>query len=529
MKKILLVILIISILNISNIGDLLVALSDQTSDPFYPNPRLIVNLGQSISSDFIIFNFKEYSHLRNARDGQLISVLYHEKIGGIPKLIGDGRMITQELIGREYNDERFLDNNKFRISFISVDGNRVDHFVIGEKVIWGEKILSVATTKDQEGYFIYKVVTADDFEVLWETRSRIPEDYNYYLFVIFDSLWLADHDKFYLLDTLTGNHLMEFDNLKNVQTIVPNIALLQKQDNNMKTSLLVNIKEKKVLFQSEYENLTSFPLFFSDRDDLIEICRIYYSENDYSRYYCNIKRVSSESGEVKESYRIDLPATTQPFQYYQDLSLVYDNLLFIWVYNPSRLAIIDYRTNRIIKEMPMEMAHVVNYDGNIVVGDQQWTLGLEMSNLSIRWKIETPIVKDSCIIGDKKYFLARALDTKNDCYALKVRVVNLFDNSLEPYEYFVSPMPGMSACICPTDYGVLFIPMINWPGKGYSIKLMRPGVPEPVYSITGEDHIFKEWKYTDNKDIIELVSTSDKKALFSVPDGVLTWVASEEN
>jgi hypothetical protein len=529
MKKISLVVLIIMLSNISNITGQLFSKNVQSPDPFYPNPKLIVNLGQTVHSDFVIYNFNDYSHLRNARYGELISVLYHEKIGGIPKLISDGRMITQELLGREYIDDRFPGNNKFRISFISIDGTRVDHFLIGEKIIWNEKLLSIATVEDQEGYFIYKVVTADDFKILWETKQKIPGDYKYYLFTVYDSLWLADHDKFYLLDPLTGKHLMEFDNLKNVQTIAPNFVLLQKQNDKIMISLLVNTKEKKVLFHSEYENLTSFPLFFSDKDDFIEICRIYYTENDYSRYYCNLKRISSSNGEVKESYKVDLPAKTQPFQYYQDLSLIYENLVFVWVYNPSRLSIIDCKSNRIIKEMSMEMAHAVNYNGNIVIGDQQWTLGMQMSNLSVRWKIETPIVKERRIVGDKEYFLARVLDTINDVYALKVKIVNLIDNSLEPYEYFVSPMPGMSACICPTDIGVLFIPMISWPGKGYSIKLMRPGVPEPIYSITGEDHIFKEWKCTDNKDIIELISYSDKKALFSVPDGVLTWVVSEEN
>lgn len=476
-------------------------------------PKLLY---RNLKEPYIWLDFGNYAQIRDARTGMLVNNINYEKDESVPVQLLNGEMVA-------YKD---LGDGKQEATKINHKGKRESHTFIGSFIVWTEKPISFVKEYDDNADYLYQAYSADDLKLLWERKAKQNEFVD--IFSTFDTLWQKEKDKISLLDPYTGKIRRTIQGNYNLAWLSQGLTLLSSKNKENQKHIIVDTRFNTIVYQQEFDDPRRLVRYYTQGDEVFEVLFGTPSNTFQGRKEkCELKRIAL-NGEIKGQYTFDLPPYQESVDWRGGISFVHDSFIFNWSYNPSRLNVINYMSNTICARYPLDNGYAFRCGENIIIGSSDGVMGIDLKDFSARWRFDAPQRIDEKEINGRKYVASRVYDKNDDCYALKVKVVNLIDNSVEPYEYFVSPMPGMSACICPTDYGVLFIPMASWPGKGFSIKLMRPGVPEPIYSITGEDHIFKEWKYTDNKDIIELISYSDKKAMFSVPDGVLTWTASEE-
>ncbi len=482
---------------------------------YYPRPQL----DKQTTLPFLLFNLDYKTHVRDAKNFQLLKVWDNLDKISPPRILFDDVIVSMLPWGP---------NKLICYARMFLDGRQEEYeFKNPFMIVWDAVPVNIVEIRDKKGLRTYEAVDGRDRKILWEIKEA------QYLQVQFDvlgaSLWKTDRsaNKTTLIDHRTGKPKFELDGFFDKRYLGEGLVYLSSISiKNKKTfQIIFCVKTNKIVYQ--YED-TAIPItnhFYVDNGDVINIIPSYYKDKDWlAGFWCKLVRVSQD-GTVKENLKFDIKAEMRPFEYLWDISLVYSNLVMVWAFKPSRLLVIDYLNNKVVHEQQMYAPWAQNFGGNIIVNNIQTIMAIDPRDFNTLWEVDAPMAAfiQAETIKDKTYIYNRVYDPVYDDYAVRLKVVNMEDMSVEPYEYFVSPFIGGLGSICPTPYGVVFIPSsIECAKAKGKLELWRPGSKKPLYRLSDQSDWYKRWSYVKDEHKVRLVRGSDSQVfLFDVTSGYL--------
>ncbi|NTU60783.1 MAG: hypothetical protein HGA95_00380 [Caldiserica bacterium] len=119
----------------------------------------------------------------------------------------------------------------------------------------------------------------------------------------------------------------------------------------------------------------------------------------------------------------------------------------------------NFRTNQKLCEFLTNEPGFLSSGMNFLLSSKSQLICIDSQTFDTVWKLDVAI-PHSIIeyeTKDKIYLLNNVIDCKNQCDATQVKIVNKADNSLEPYEFFVSPFYCDQKKIYDSPHGLVFI------------------------------------------------------------------------
>lgn len=173
----------------------------------------------------------------------------------------------------------------------------------------------------------------------------------------------------------------------------------------------------------------------------------------------------------------------------------------------------NFRTNQKLLELDIDLPEIYSHNGKILLETTSELVCIDEETLEPVWKLNvarTDYIKEF-ETNKSIYLLNNVYDHKGQCDATQVKNIDKTDNSLEPYEFFVSPFYGDESKIYDSPYGLVFISDSN-------ICSFAIGGFErfKIKDISG----IESWKSMEDPKLIEIKTSYGKNYIVNAETGV---------
>ena len=427
------------------------------------------------------------SQFRDVRTGRLIQKIQNKEDVYGPIILND------YIYTASSNDKKVFD----AMTLINRDGQKLELNVRdgGLLFFFDDQIIQIHQENDFDKTKFWRT---DGDEILWE--FEIPKNQNISWSNGLhgeenrrDYIWIkngtAKNTK--VIDIRNGNTIFQI-NKQSFEPIKTNgllsVCVVSDPDQKYPCIIVVDMDNGEVVWEMESDDFID--CFIHGDKATIILGRT--PMDPWEETYQTIIVVGKNNG-LEAEYKVSVPLPTSRGHDY--LVNAKEHILCYSTPSEPYFIIKDARIDRTIWKPSDEsqLKSVAFYDDILLINSAQNIKALDLNTLEVLWKHNVCNSYKIAEYDGLEYVLSNSTISVKD-----VR----FD-VIEPYEYDVSGIDGYAEYI-PTKYGLLAICATGNNNSFNDIRLMRPGIEEPVYSYFQQSGWLKEWERTDNEDYIKL-------------------------
>ena len=291
-------------------------------------------------------------------------------------------------------------------------------------------------------------------------------------------------------------------------------ATLVSDDNTnvFHQNCIINLEIKKVIFTCEKEKYVASIDFVEDHVWIVDIDD--FKRNNYiSRETgaITLNRMEKD-GTISQKIKIDPGIPNLPIN---DFKVLNDSLVQLCV--QTRLILWNFESDNLLLDSPVYKPRTFYFDNIIYCLTYDKMFAIDPQIMSVTWSLPFSGGVSVFETKNKKYLLKPYHSTEKNKDGLIVKIINKADNSLEPYEFFVSPFYGDESKIYDSPYGLVFI-------SNYNICSFAVGGVER-FSIR-DLYGIQSWKPMDDPRYLEIKYQYDRTYRLDTKTGAFVLVST---
>jgi hypothetical protein len=433
---------------------------------------------------------KEISEFRDLKTGRLLHQVEHNESFQNPYICYNKYILT---------DIENIDSDTVVYTMIDRDGKKLKYkkSIDSELILFDDEFVELIIKDDSaKGEIIVSRINQNK-EIIWERTlqgqrvhaQNYPKHHSFRKY-----LWITNFSKSQteIINPADGKTVTIFDYYLEKLYSNGQVALcimFAKKDWCLK---VINLETEKIVWESLKRG--HFRTFVDDNKATIIFA------TSPKKCFENIKLevfvVDKDDGS-EEKFTFTIPSTyyTHPLNFLK----IYDARGYYICYQSlidGSVVLKDARINRIIwkSEVKYGCRNALFFDDYLLIPAIGCVKLLDLNTLDVLWKFN---LTHHQIVAEYE-----GLEYVKGEDSVVVRDIE-FD-VIEPYEYDISDINGYAEYI-PTKYGLLAICATGNNNNFNDIRLMRPGIEEPVYSYSQQSGWMKKWERVENEDYIKLI------------------------
>lgn len=481
---------------------------EEFKNVFYPAPY-VLNERQVYKNDqWAYFKVNGSLHIRDIRTGELFKVI---PMGDNDYFCGNDK--DSVLIGRNLRNDN---SSEKYVSINIIDGKETSYSFPAINTL---KNVDDSYTRFYYNKEVYRVVSSFDRYTKsssmhvycsngkdWSLES---DDKSYFYFQ--EGNYLYEKGFLSLSVDVGGKTFERFVSLADGKTLAtidgfyeighsmnpesPFIAMFEVELN--RRLAILNTETWKIIYKSENAKQNPTPFFFTDHVWLAGV-------DDFKLlYYCRdqtgpvVLKKLEKDGTISKDIRFEPRLRDVPL--FDQIRVLSDSLVQL----SSRYSLVlwNFESNNLLLNMPIYDPKTFCFDGRVYVINFEKFFEIDPHTMETQWLLNITQAISVYETNNKEYLLEQYYSTIKGMNGVRVKIINKADNSLEPYEFFVSPYYGGENGIYDSPFGLVFI-------SNYNICSFAVGGIER-FSIKGFYGI-QSWKALDDPRYVEIKYQYDR-------------------
>jgi hypothetical protein len=222
-----------------------------------------------------------------------------------------------------------------------------------------------------------------------------------------------------------------------------------------------------------------------------------------------------KDGTISRKIKIEPKLTNIPIDNFIVLN---DSIIQLRVRN--KLILWNYESDNLLLDSPVYDPTTFFFENNIYCVCYDKMFALDPQTMSVTWSLSFTKEIDVKVLEKKDhiYLLKRFYSTEKNKDGLIVKIINKADNSLEPYEYFVSPFYGDDNDIYDSPYGLVFIS--NYNICSFAVGGVQRFSIRDLYGI-------QSWKALDDPRYLEIKYQYDRTYRLDTKNGAFVLISTD--